>query len=387
MNITVAQLKDSLKGTNRGGDLSDVVNIHDLFGRASNTMLAKVDPVETIRLKELSQFVHDDLQNYSLADDYKKIIDIANVEDRQSTDRASRIFAEPFASSLNSRNKRITIEAREGVKFIRINWKGKSAVTLHNMDSLTANGTIAAVGSASGLKINTQYKLSGSGSVEFDLTASGDGVQGTGFSALDLESWDETADVIVPVYLSSADDITSLTFIFGNDLTANYWTFSAQTTQSDGATLRAGWNKFLFPWRTATETGTVDPATIDSFKLTFAASAALSNIRVDNILVSLGRIFDHKYYSQYLFKNSEGTWIKQPTDDNDTIVLTGTALQIFILECQVAVYQQLAVDANDFRYTFAKRELNDLYQQYKAEHPSEAKKQVGSYWGAPKYGR
>jgi len=378
MSVTIQQLKNTLTGMNRGASLDDVVNLYELFERVGNTLLGYSDPIETIRNQQLSQFVHDDLQKYSLPSDYKKVIDIANVEDRQASDRAFRVPSESFSAELNIRNKQITVEANEGVKFININWKDRCARTLHTMDSLTSNGTISAVGTATGLKANSQYKLSGSASIEFDVVASDDGIQNTTMTALDLTDEDEMADFIIPVYLGSVTNLTSLTFIFGNDLTANYWTTVAQTTQADGTAFRVGWNFILCPWATATKTGTVTATTIDSFKLTVQATGAISNIRVDNILVSMGRPFDLKYYSQYIFKNLAGTWISIPTVDTDSCVLSGVILQAYILECLIAINQQLRTNPADYNY--AKIELKNLYAQNRSEFPSMSKRMVETYW-------
>lgn len=389
---TVQHIKNNLTGMSGGASVDDIVNLYELMERAANTMLARTDPVSTIRLQALSQFVHDDLQNYSLPSDYKKLIDIANSEDRSSTDRAGRIPIETFAAGIDTQNKQISVEGLDGVKYIRINWKDDTSVSFHDMDSLTAEGTIAVVGTASGLKANTQFKLSGSASIEFDAPATGDGIQCTGMTAVDLSDEEEYADVIIPVYISSAANlanITSFTFIIGNDLTANYWTFTSQTTQSDGTAFRVGWNMLLFPWSTATETGSVTNTAFDAWKLTVATTGAVTNLRADNILVSLGRPFDLKYYSQYVFKNTAGTWISLPTGDDDSCVLSGTELQIYLLECQSAIYQQMKTVPKNYQYS--KEELNSaidgLYRRYRGEYPSQSKSLVDSYWGSPRYGR
>ncbi len=400
MSATVAQLKDHLTGMGGAASIDDVVGLYALMERAANTMLARIDPIETEREQALTQAVHDDLQNYTLPSDYKKIIDLAPQDDRQSRDRASRGYMERFAAELNLRNKDIAIESREGTKFIRINWKSTSSKTLHSMNSLTDDGTIAAVGTATGLKANELYKLSGNASIEFDSAATGDGIYVLNkTNTVDLEDWDEMADFIVPVYFGAVTYFTSATFLFGNDITTKYWTPTVQTAQSDGTSVKVGWNYFLFPWVGATETGTVDPATIDSFKLTFATTGAISNIRVDNILVSLGRFFDLKYYSQYAFRTSAGVWIVRPTTDTDSVIFSGTALQIYILECRIAVAQQIIKDKKELKLATAwetSQLFGDpnaldpagrtgLYAKYRAEHPSESKKQIGSYWSPPRF--
>lgn len=393
--MLVSDLKTNLTGMSHGGTLNKVRNLEYLLERVANVVNGRLDAIETEREQQLSQIIHDDLQSYPLPSDYKKLIDLAPQDDRQALDRASRSPIETFSAKLNLRNKDISFESKEGVKFIRINWKSTSAKTLHTMNSLTDDGTIIVVGSATGLKANSLYKLSGNASIEFDLVATGDGISVLNkTNVVDLSTWDELADFIVPVYLGAVDKFTSITLTWGNDITANLWTSVAQTTQADGTAVRVGWNFFLFPWTTATKTGTVAPATTDSFKLTIAATGAISNIRVDNILVSLGRFFDLKYYSQFAFRNSAGTWISRPTTDTDSIVYTGTALQIYQLECLMAIAQQLEGTDSSFDIGWAKSDLYrespdkpGLYQIYRAEHPSEAKKFVDNYWNLPRFKR
>lgn len=395
--MTIEQAKNNLIGMSHSGSLGKVRNIEDLFERAANALLGKIDPIETIRLATLSQVIHDDLYNYPLPSDYKEIIDLSPQDNRNSMDVSSRVSAQRLDANKLIKNKQISIEGSEGSKFIRVNWKSNSASTFHSMDSLTANGTIAVVGTATGLKVNTLYYLSGSGSIEFDVVASGDGIQITGANALDMTNWDELSDVIFPVYIGDVTNLTSITAIFGNDLTANYWTATAQTTQADGTAFRNGWNWVKFAWSSATETGTVDPSSIDSFKITIQSTGAISNIRVDNIIFSLGRAFDIKYYSKYIFKNSSGTLLTKPTSDQDTIVLDNDSINIFLFESLKAIAQQIEGEDSVFDIQYANRELNGdptamdtksrygLYATYRMEHPSQSKKIVTSYSSGPRF--
>jgi len=394
---TISTIKDNLTGMGGTASIDDVVGIYSLMERSANTMLAKIDPIDTLRTAALSGLVYDDIYNYNLPSDYKKIIDLYPQEDRNYGDRAGRRYAEPFDALKALHNKELAIESSEGTKFIRISWREGGAnqpKTLHSMNSLTANGTWSVVGSAVGLKAQTLYKINGNASIEFDLVATGDGIQNTTMDALDLETEDEVADCFVWVYLPSVP--TSITAIWGNDLTTNYWTAVAQTAQADGTAFKVGWNLLKFPWSAATETGTVAPATIDSFKLTIANGSALTNVRVDQIRFIVGRDYDIKYYSQYAFKNASGTWINIPTTDDDTVIFTGTALQIFILECRIAVAQQLIQDPKQSLAATAweRVQLNGdpqstdrigrigLYAHYRSEYPSMSKKAITSY--APK---
>lgn len=395
--MTFGDAKTNLSGTLHGGTLSKVRNIEYAFERAQNTLLSKIDPIETERAVPLAQVIHDDLNNYPVPSDFKKVIDLYPQDNPTNLDAASRRVSESFRLGRGIRNKIISIEGSEGSKFMRVDWRSSAGRVLNTMDSLTTNGAWSVVGSASGLKIQEIYKLTGSASIEFDVVATGDGIQNTTMDVLDLTDEDELADIIIPIYFGSITNLTSVTPIWGNDLTTNYWTGVAQTAQADGTAFKTGWNYIKASWSGATETGTVDPADIDSFKLTIQSTGAIANVRVDNIIFSLGRAFDLAYYSKYIFKTTAGVWITRPTSDDDIIVLDGTAMQAYLMECLKICAQQTEGTDSDFDINFANRELNGdlsssdlnqrvgLYARYRAEYPSMSKQPVQSYSSGPRF--
>ena len=390
--MTITDVKSNLAAMSHGTTLGKVREVYFLLERAANTVLTKIAPLDTQRDAALANVVHDDVYNYTLPSDFKRVIDLYPQDDRKSLDSAIRVYPERFAMQTLIRNKQISIESREGTKFIRINWRSRQGVVFHTMNSLTANGTWTAVGSAASIVLDKLYKITGSGAIRFNVVATGDGIQNVAATKIDISDWDEQADWFAWVYLPATTGLTSISARWGIDQTANFWTSVAQTVQADASAFKAGWNLIRFPWTTATETGTVDPNTIDSFRITFAATAAISNIRIDNIMVSLGRNFDIKYYSQYAFKNSAGTFITRPTVDGDEVVFTGTALQIFLLESLKAIAQQIEGQDSAFDISYADRELNGdprspdpiqrrgLYAKYRVENPSAAKPAVSSYF-------
>ena len=388
--MTIQTLKDNISAMLHGGYLDKVRSFDLLAERAMNTMLSKIDPVDTIRTVALSTNVWDDIYKYTLPSDFKKPIDLFPQADRGSMDNATRIVASRFDLQKAIANKEISIEGEGGDKIIKINWRTRSPKTLHGMDSLTANGTWAVVGTASGLELDTITKFSGAGSIRFDSAASGDGIQITDMSDIDLDDEDEVGDVFVRFYIKNSTDLgnlTSISAIWGNDLTANLWTGVAQTTQADGTALKVGWNTVKIPWSTATETGTVDPEEIDALKITFATTDAISDIRIDKITCAIGKAFDIKYYSKYIMQNSSGTWIERTTADDDVLVLDKDAEQIYILECFIAAAHQIEGADSTFDINFAKQELETLYRKYRAENPSLSKKVIGRWTGSVSRGR
>ncbi len=393
--MTIDEVKANLGALLHGGDADDLDDIDLLLERSANTLLSKIDPLETMRLAALSSTIHDDVYNYALPSDYKKLVDIIPQDNRNSWDKAYRTYSGKFDLNKAIADKVISIEGDNGSKIIRINWRSRAGKVLNTMDSLTSNGTWSAVGGATGLKANTIFKKTGNASIEFDLVTTGDGIKNTTQTSLDLTDEDEVADVFVWVYLPSAP--TSLTARWGNDLTANYWSSVAQTTQADGTAFKVGWNLLKFPWSTATETGTVAPATINSFQITVANSTGMANIRVDNIVFSIGRNFDIKYYSKYILKNSAGTWIPRTTNDSDVCVFDTDAIQIYHQENLKAAAQQM--EGNDSDIDSANKALDGdasssdpaqrrgLYARYRSEYPAQTTKATTSYSGLPGRGR
>ncbi len=380
--FTVAQIKEHLIGMSHGGTLNKVRNIEVMFERATSVFLLKCKPLDVMRVSSLANTVHDDFQIYSLPDDFGSIIDLYPQADRELWDKSFRIQAGPFDQRKAIQNRTISIEGLNGSKIIKINWKSRQGKTLHNMDSVTANGTWAASGTSSDIVADSLIKYSGQSSISFDLAATGDGIQNTSMTAVDMTSEDEVADVFVPFYVKNAADlakITSVTGVWGNDVSTKYWTGVAQTTQYDGSAFKVGWNVVKFPWSTATETGTVVPTAIDAFKLTFATTGAITNLRVDNIIFSIGRNFDIKYYSKYLIKNSAGTWISRTTSDDDTVVLDNDSLPLFLFELLQEMAHQTEGSDSSFDMDFALMRLKELFPAYKGLNPSQSTKVQQQY--------
>ncbi len=384
-------MKTHLIGQSHGGTLDKVRGVESAIQRACNNLLAKIDPLDTMRTIPLPMTVYGDVYNYALPSDYKKVIDLIPEDSRSTRDSMSRVYAKNFDVLKSIKNKEISIESSEGLKYMRVNWRTTNPKTFNTMDSLTGNGTWSTIGTASGLLVNALYKVSGTGSIEFSIATTGDGIKNTTMSNLDLSAWNQLADNFMMVWLGSDyAKLTSINFIFGNDITTKYYTCVAQTTQADGTPFKNGWNLIKNPWATAVQTGTVTSTTIKAASITFTVTGAMSKIRVDSLTFSLGRNFDLKYYSKYLITNTAGTWIPITTNDNDIIVLDSDAINILIYECLIECAQQIeGVDsASDVAYatqklggTFSRRgQLIDpgLYDKYVSEYPSQSKKPTNS---------
>jgi len=387
--FTITQIKEHLIGMSHGGTLNKIRNQEALFERSASKFLQKCKPLETMRTAPLSAPIHDDLNDYALPSDYNSLIDLIPQDNRGSWDVAFRNAAGRFDLEKAIKNRTVSLEGSEGSKIIRINWKSRSSKLLNTCDSLTANGTWSIVATASGLVIDEITKRKGSASLRFDVATTGDGIDNDDMTAIDMTDEDEVADVIFDLYIKNAADLAnfnSITAIWGNNLTTAYWTGVAQTAQADGTAFKVGWNNIKVSWNTATETGTVAPATIDSFKTTVNIDAAISDLRIDDIRFSIGRNFDMKYHSKFLFKTTAGVYISRPASDDDNVTIDNDSLPIFLYECLKEVAHQVEGTDSAFDINYARQELEELYPAFRSEYPDQRKKMISSYGGAPRWG-
>lgn len=390
MSYTLSQLEDHLVGMGHGSTLNKVRNKYAVHERAANNFLSKCDPLTSMRTAVISNPIHDDIYNYPLPSDFGKIIDIYPQANRQSTDFAFQTASDTFDMLKLVRDKRISLESSDGTKFLRINWSKTARKTV---DEVNASTGWIAINDTANITEDSLYKISGSKALRFDVVTTGDGLQKTTLESLDLSDWDEQATFFMWLYIPDTSTITSITAKWGNDLTTNYWTSAAQTAQADGTAFKIGWNLIKFDWNTATETGTVAPASIDSFSFTIAGSAQ-SDYRFDSITVSLGSLFELKYYSAYLFKTTAGVYIQRPTTDTDVATLDEYNVNIYLYEWLKAAAQQMEGEDSAFDIKFANAMLNGdgsspdpferkgLYRRYKKDFPSQVKKQTSSWMGS-----
>jgi hypothetical protein len=391
---TVANLKDDLTGALHGTSLNKINGLTNLIWRAARNVLTILDPDETIKSAQISNAVSDEIYDYLLPADLKgqKIIDIRPQVNRNAGDRISGRFSETF--DISKKNNTFAIKNDSGVKSLRLSKSITPAPkTLHSMDSITDNGTWAVGGDASNLTRDNVDYVSGAASLNFDLTGAGTSgyIENSTLADVDLEDEDELSSIFVRVYIPDTSIITNFILRWGND-SSNYWADTV-TAPHDQTTFKTGWNILRFDWNGATETGTVDPKTIDylRFTVTYTATAE-TDIRVDKIACSLGQIWEIEYYSKYLFRSTAGTWMAEPTDDGDIVNLDEDGYNILLNELAYLASQQLqgedsSVDADFFREelygkpaTTASDEKIGLYDIYKEDHPSQAKKPRETYY-------
>jgi len=388
MSLTISNTKDSLTGMIHSTNLDKIKNINDLFRRAANKLLAEVDPPDTIKIAQITNAVHSDIYDYSAPSDLKgnMIIDIRPQVNRALSDRMGQRFIEPF--DLRKRNNTFNVLYNSGEKSLRLSKNiSPAGITLHDLNSITANGTWAVGGDATNLTADSLNVISGSASLNFDLDGSGTTgyIEISDMTDVDLSDQDEIGQIFVRVYIPDSSTVTNFILRWGND-TSNYW-HSTVTAPHDQTTFKTGWNILRFNWNGATEVGTVDPEAIDYLRVTVTYDGdADTDYRVDKISCSSGEIWEVVYYSEFLFRTSGGTWQETTGTDTDIINLDVDGYNLFLYECAILAAQQAQTDQMTEDINFFKRELYGygkepgLYSIYKTKNPNQVKKPIDFYY-------
>ena len=372
MAFTIADLKSDLEGVLHGTTLNKVRNLTELIYRASRQVLLDCDPPETERIQNIENALYDDVTRYAIPSDLKgnKVIDVRPQVSRSLNDNFSQRYGEEF--DLYKSDNTVAIEHDDGTKFVRIKKVLNQGVLINGCDSLTANGTWAASGTASNLTVDSVYYESGAASLNFDLTASASDaiLENSTMTQVDLTNHDEKSSLFIWLYIPTTARITNVILRWGND-SSNYWSATA-TAAFDGTAFRTGWNLLRYDWNGATETGTVDPARVDYIRLTItrADATADTDLRLDSIYSRLPSIYEMVYYSNSLFRSTSGTFKEKPTLDTDIINMSADGYNLLVDQASILTGQQVQGKDGSFDLTFFQNRYTNNLKTYKSLYPS-----------------
>lgn len=393
LSITLAQLKADIIPMMKGTSLRQVKDFYGTAGKAANRMLARIDPEETRRTMTLASPFYGSQQDYVMADDYKRMIDIRPQTTRrgwgdsnfgQTTPRQfrERLDANSFSIGWNSMIRTLRAQILPD----------GNCTMLDTFDSASSNGLWVASADASGLYTEPLNYIQGNGALGMNLS----GVAGVGTitnstvpSALDLSSYlNEDASFIflyIPTGYSSR--FTSLALSRG-DNALNYRT-STVTTRADGTAFQDGWNALLNPWWRGSNTGS-PTNTLNTYRvvsIAYTAGTAISGVLLDSWTNDLGKQYEMEYYSEYMFRTAAGVWIAVPTLDTDLVNIGPASYEILKTEMMINITQEIRIGnvrqaaLTDWRLMLngqsQSRYVKDppyhgLYQDYLSKFPSSA---------------
>lgn len=371
------------------GKFSQVQDRQVIVNRAVRSVLADMDLRSTKRKSTLSPNLFSDVYDYTAPSDIKgeKIIDLRKQVNRPKFEKWSLVDEAEFDRTKNQ--YKVAIRDENFSKLLRVSGGSSKSKTLHDCESLTANGTWAAAGDASNLTLDNDNYISGGGALNFDMAAGGATgyVELTGANQVDLSDYDEKGSIFVWVYVpdysdAEGDTVTNFILRWGND-SSNYWSRTV-TTNNEGVTFYDGWNLLRFDWNGATETGTVTPSTIDYLRLTVTKSTSLAadtDWRVDSFIARIGDIYDMVYYTKYGWQNSSGTYIEESSASTDLLLGDTDEIEGIVHKASELSAQELK-DWDDVKYY--QGNYQDWKRKYESNYPSEALKKTRNYGSLPR---
>lgn len=383
MSYTISDLKTDAENHLHGTTLNKVPGVLNLIYEAGRNVINQIDPRETKRIQQITNALYDKIYDYTVPADLKgtKVVDIRPQAGQEVSDEFQQWYLSEFQQYKERSSGIFAIKDNSGTKTIKIAKVLTQGVTLNSLDSLTANGTWAASNNAINLAVDTVYKLAGSASLKFGVSASGTDatITNSTFTEVDLSVYEDVGSLFTWVYLSDPDEVTNVKLTWGSDA-SNTWDQTVTTTQ-DGLTFQTGWNLLRFAWDGANETGSPDSSAVDYLQVNLTYNGtAITTVRVDNIVARLPEIFEIEYYSKYLFQNSSGTWIEEPTDDSDIINLDTESYNLLLYEFLTLVSQVTQGEDARFDFDFFEMRRKEAWDTYRADNKSEVKHKTTTYY-------
>lgn len=394
LTITLAQLKADITPKLKGTSLRQIGDFYSVAAGAANRMLARLDPEETRRTQTLTTPFYDNLTDYALMTDYKRMIDIrpqAGRRDMPGLSDFTQTTPKQFSERLSDNSFSIrwnsflrTLQAQR--------LPAGNVITMDTFDGPTANGSWSVTGQASGLYTEIINFVQGSSSLGFNLSVTGGaaGIVNSTAAVTDLSAlrYNDASAFMVYIPVGFSSRFTSFNLARGSSA-ANY-KLASVTTRMDGTAFTDGWNLLYFPWNTAsTPGGTPDDTknTYRAFGIVYTAGTAIPGVLVDSWTDSLGQLYEAEYYSEYMFRTSAGVWISKPTDDSDLVNVGPASYEILKAEMMIDITQEIrtgstrAAELADWRMMLNGQPPNryirepqyrGLYSDYMNKFPSSA---------------
>ena len=387
MSYSIQTLLNDLAGVTHGTKINKIPNVFGAINRAARQVLLDVDPKETQRIVSLAQ-VFNSVYDYPIPADVKgdRIIDLRPQAGRNPSDIFVQGYSQDFDAYKGvSLADKIITQWNTGVKTLRI-----EAPTLTSPTTLCDTSTITgwtATPGAQNISLDTSFAVAGGGDIQFDLAAgSGTGsIQISTISPVDVTGQVNLNTLFYWVYLPSAAAITSLALRWGSDVTANYYTYTATTTQQ-GTAFQDGWNLIAVPWVSASKVGSPVITAYDSVQLIVTYNSTLqTGLKFCNLTSNPGFIFQLQYYSKYLFRNPstntfQETVVDVATDGNTIINLDTDSYNLLFNKVAFFTAQSLQGADAERDLIFWETEYQDSLARYKGLNPSEAMVKGTSYY-------
>lgn len=392
----VAGLKYSVAGLLSGVDLDNVDDVDGCIERAASTLIQKADVPEASGIQNITL--------YSGVFDYAcdpRIFGTA-INDirpqgitRNPNNFVSKVDQEDFDRTKNfyyPSGTMSTFQYSNGLPIIRIQAPfPKQQAIIDPMSTIGTSPTAwVASGTASGLVVDSTVFYQAPASLRFTVTGLGTGVlTRTEQSASDLSAYQGVGVAFLAIMIpsgSTATDLVTVSLKLGSS-SVDY-NLVTKSTGFLGSWVSGEWLLIAFDFSGASTTGTPDWSAIDYVQVLIGTLTTQTNFRIGGLWMSFPTPAQILYQSAAIFIPTGST---SPTvaitNDEDTIILTDPAYNIFLQECALSVLQNTGAGASDATSIKINRILDGngstdigLYARYRGDNPSQEIRQTGTWY-------
>lgn len=358
---TVGQLKTDISRNISPAKPSDSKDENGAIVEAVENMLSFIKPKDLSKRVVIENALYDQVNRYNCPEDLdtNKIMQWYKLKDLQNVDR----YFDPMLQVSNRDFDRwnryspdsglFTIEHQSSVKFIKVSdFHGNTGTTIHDMNSLTSNGTWNVFGNVVNLATDNLTYVSGSGSLRFDINTSSNtgGIESVNMETVDLHEYLNVGKIFTWIDLPNLNQIQTITLDLFSSPTDYYSITVSSPHDTDAFQLGVNLLGFIMDRDTMNTTGTPNPAAINKIRFTFVTSGTLvmNSIRIDNVVARKGHVYGIQYISNMLFKDATTGLMKfRPTLDSDLIIVEYDTYKVLRAHCAVVFGEELLQDQTD----------------------------------------
>lgn len=384
---TYTQLKKDIQDLAHG-NIQNLKQERSLINRSVREVVREVDLRSMKRKSQLSPAISRNVNQYAKPTDLKGLclIDVKPRYNRQEGWLGEAILTTPEEFDRMKRSYRnvMAIQDHDFVgKLLISKIVDDAKTTLHELDTISGNGTVAAVATSASTNVTADSNdyINGSGSINFDsdTSATDISVDISDPTTVDLTNYEsEQIFSWFRVPLTDPSLISNIQLRWGSSDTDYYQ--RQITTNNEGGAFEKGWNLLRFDWdENVTEAGSPDITDIKYYRIIINLSTATTatDWNWDFLVARRGKIHDVIYYSKYGWQNSSGTWIENSTADTD--LLNADTDEIDLIAHRLDY--NIAKSTRDMK--LIKMYLEDYErakENYQLKYPSEAKPLTTSYY-------
>lgn len=401
---TLAQLKIDIYRDISPAKPSDSKDLNGAIEQAAQDMLSIVKPLELAKRTTIENALYDQINQFSCPDDLdtNKIMQWYKLKDQRNVDRffngmiqTTNRFFDQSTHHPNINANIFTIEYQSNKKFIKVSdFHNNTGTTIHDMNSITSNGTWIVGGNLVNLTTDNLTYFQGDGSLRFDLnTSSNIGTMETfGMRSVDLTEYLNVGKVFTWLDLPNLNQLQTVTLDLFSSPTDYYSITVNSPHDTNQFQLETNMLGFAMNQDSMTVNGTPNPADINKIKFTFTTAGTLSmnSVRIDNVVARKGTVYGIQYITNQLFKDATtGLMKSRPTLDSDLVTLEYDTYQLLRAHC-VSVLGGELVNEKQTRDEYQISLVNAI-KFYKKRHKEEYIDETqtmrnfgvpyGYYWG------